>query len=128
MDKIIIKGLKVFAYHGVNLEEKRDGQNFLLDVILYTSLERAGQTDNVVDTISYSEASKIIVKTMQNKPYDLLETIANKIVNELFFKFDKLEGVKIKLVKPEAPMNLMFETMGIEIHRKRSEYIGRSSS
>ncbi|MGN1202778.1 MAG: dihydroneopterin aldolase, partial [Eubacterium sp.] len=32
MDKILIRDLKIFAYHGVNPEEKRDGQNFVFDI------------------------------------------------------------------------------------------------
>ena len=43
MDQILIHGLKVFAYHGVNPEEKRDRQTFVLDVALHTSLRRPGR-------------------------------------------------------------------------------------
>ena len=41
MDKILVRGLKIFAYHGVNEEEKIDGQNFILD-------------ENVIGDIVYS--------------------------------------------------------------------------
>ena len=54
MDKIIIKGLKIFAYHGVNPEEKVIGQNFVLDITAYKNLKRAGNTDNIDDTVSYA--------------------------------------------------------------------------
>ena len=40
MDKIIVKGLKVFAYHGVNPEEKINGQNFILDITAYIDLTK----------------------------------------------------------------------------------------
>ena len=41
MDTIIIKGLEIFAYHGVNPEEKRDGQRFVLDLTLRADLSAA---------------------------------------------------------------------------------------
>ena len=52
MDKIVIKGLKLFAYHGVNPEEKRDGQNFVIDITANVPLLKAGQSDELVDTVS----------------------------------------------------------------------------
>ena len=58
MDKIIIKGLKIFAYHGVNPEEKVIGQNFVLDITAYKNLKRAGNTDNIDDTVSYAKMLK----------------------------------------------------------------------
>ncbi|MBR6647300.1 MAG: dihydroneopterin aldolase, partial [Clostridia bacterium] len=53
MDKIIIKDLKVFAFHGVNPEEKADGQNFILDIVADVDLSVPCKTDNVDDTVSY---------------------------------------------------------------------------
>ena len=52
MDKIYIRGLRVFAYHGVNIEEKEKGQPFVLDVTLEVDLSRAGQSDNLSDTVN----------------------------------------------------------------------------
>jgi len=73
LDRIIIKGLKIFAYHGVNPEEKRDGQPFELDITLYASLLRAGQTDDVNDTVSYAKAAKTVLRVMTGAKYNLLE-------------------------------------------------------
>lgn len=122
MDKIIIKGLKIYAYHGVNKEEKENGQFFIVNAELFTSLKNAALSDDVRDTISYSTASKLIVKTVQERSHDLLETVADRISLNLFNKFDKLNEVTITLLKPQAPINLEFESMGVEIHRKRSDY------
>ena len=41
MDKILIKGLKLFAYHGVNPEEKENGQDFIFDIELYVNMNKA---------------------------------------------------------------------------------------
>ena len=52
MDKIIVKGLKVFAYHGVNPEEKANGQNFILDITATIDLTKPCVTDKLSDTVS----------------------------------------------------------------------------
>ena len=62
MDKIHIRGLRVFAYHGVNAEEKEKGQPFELDVTLAADLSRAGQSDDLSDTVNYAKAAKLIVR------------------------------------------------------------------
>ena len=51
LDRIYIKGLDVFAYHGVMPKEKRDGQRFVLDITLDCDLSRAGRTDRLEDTV-----------------------------------------------------------------------------
>ena len=58
MDKIIIKGLKFFAYHGVNPEEKEQGQNFIFDIILHVNINKACHGDNVDDTVSCAKVVK----------------------------------------------------------------------
>lgn len=60
MDKIIIKGLKFFAYHGVNPEEKEQGQNFIFDIILHVNINKACHSDNVEDTVSYAKVVKTV--------------------------------------------------------------------
>lgn len=47
MDKIHIRGLRLYGYHGVNDYEKRKGQPFELDITLYADLSRPCATDNV---------------------------------------------------------------------------------
>lgn len=55
MDKIIIKGLRLFAYHGVNPEEKEQGQDFVLDIAVSVNMNRACSSDDVEDTVSYAK-------------------------------------------------------------------------
>ncbi len=121
MDKIIIKGLKIFAYHGVNPEEKQNGQTFEIDAILETSLSSAGNTDNINDTISYAKVAKTIKSVVTSKSYDLLETVATKISRQLLCDFPTIDTVCITVKKPEAPINLTFDYMAVEITRTRKE-------
>lgn len=122
MDRILIKGLRVFAYHGVNPEEKRDGQTFVLDVSLYTSLRRAGETDCLEDTVNYSAAVKTVLRVMNEKVYDLIERAAARVAEELLSVFPSLERVDVLLKKPHAPVKAEFEYMAVEISRERADF------
>lgn len=120
MDKIIIKGLRVFAYHGVNPEEKEDGQTFELDITLYTSLFLAGQTDNVNDTVSYAKATKTALRVMNEAKYDLLEKVAQRVAEQLLTDYPQVEKVDVLLKKPQAPVKADFDYMAVMITRQRS--------
>ncbi len=119
MDKIYIKGLKVFAYHGVNPEEKRDGQEFELDITMYADLSAPRKSDNLEETINYAAARKLITKTMQEKSYDLIERAADEVANRLLEGFTKIEKVKVLLKKPNAPMSCEFDFVGVEVIAER---------
>ena len=73
MDKILIKGLKLFAYHGVNPEEKENGQDFIFDIELYVNMNKACHSDNVEDTVSYAK----VVKTAVSYTHLTLPTICS---------------------------------------------------
>jgi dihydroneopterin aldolase len=121
LDKIIIKGLRVFAYHGVNPEEKRDGQTFELDITLYVSLLRAGQTDDVNDTVSYAKATKTALRVMNEAKYDLLEKVAQRVAEQLLTDYPQVEKVDVLLKKPQAPVKADFDYMAVMITRQRSD-------
>lgn len=121
MDKIIIKGLRVFAYHGVNPEEKRDGQTFEIDITLYVSLLRAGQTDDVNDTVSYAKAAKTALRVMNEAKYDLLEKVAQRVAEQLLTDYPQVEKVDVLLKKPQAPVKADFDYMAVMITRQRSD-------
>lgn len=121
MDKIIIKGLKVFAYHGVNPEEKANGQNFMADIIAYCSVDKAGKTDNLDDTVSYAKILKTAVRVMSEDKYDLLERVAHRVAEQILNDFSSIERVDVCLKKPEAPINADFDYVAVEISRARKD-------
>lgn len=119
MDKIIIKGLKLFAYHGVNPEEKEQGQNFIFDIELYVNLHRACQSDNVEDTVSYAKVVKTVRRVFTERKYDLLEKCAQTVADAILDEYEKVERVDITLKKPEAPVSAEFEYMAVNIIRDK---------
>lgn len=120
MDKIIINGLKIFGYHGVNSEEKKEGQNFILDVTILKDLKKPGITDDLNDTVSYSKVIKTISKVFNEEKYDLIERAAQKVAESILHCYD-VEEVKVLLKKPEAPMKADFNYVAVEITRKRCD-------
>ena len=114
MDKIIIKGLKLFAYHGVNPEEKVDGQNFILDITAQLDATKAKLSDNVDDTVSYAKIIKTVIAVFTAQSYDLIEAAANKVGMEIIKTYPQLQSVTILLKKPEAPIKAEFDYVAVE--------------
>ncbi len=123
MDKIIIKGLEVFGYHGVNAEEKVDGQVFIVDVVLEVDLSKPCETDDVNDTVSYAKVIKTISKVMTEKSYNLIEKAALRIVDQVFLEYEPVKSIKLCLKKPNAPMKAKFDYVAVEIKRDRTDVL-----
>lgn len=121
MDKILVRNLKIFAYHGVNPEEKEDGQNFVFDIDAYVDISIPCVSDNVEDTVSYAKIIKETVRIFTSQKDDLLERAAQRVADGLFESFDKIKKLRILLKKPEAPIKADFEYVGVEIFRERAE-------
>lgn len=119
MDKIIIKDLKLYAYHGVNTEEKIEGQNFIFDIECSVDLSKPCATDDVNDTVSYAHIVKLVRKVFTAEKYDLLEKAAQEVADAILDNFDMIKKVKVTLKKPEAPVKADFGYVAVEIKRER---------
>lgn len=121
MDKIIVRGLKIFAYHGVNPEEKVNGQTFELDIDAWVDISAACRTDNVDDTVSYADMVYETVKIFTSQKDNLVERAAERVAQGLLEKFEKIESLRILLKKPDAPIEADFGYAGVEITRNRKD-------
>ena len=119
MDKVIVKDLELFCYHGVNPEEKEDGQIFVFDIEAGVDLSTPCNTDNVDDTVSYAKIIKTVRRVAQSEKNDLIERVAQRVADELFSEFEKIETLKITLKKPQAPIKAAFNYVAVEIERVR---------
>lgn len=123
MDRIYIKGLDVFAYHGVMPKEKRDGQRFVLDITLDCDLSRAGRTDRLEDTVDYTAVMDAAVQAMTENSYDLIERAASRTAEAILRAEEKVERVTLYLRKPEAPIDKIFDYVAVEITRERKDIV-----
>ena len=119
MDKIIIKGLRLYAYHGVNAEEKQNGQTFVIDVTAEADLSLPSVSDKLDDTVSYSALIKLIRRVFTAEKYDLIEKCAGVLCDAVLDFDSRIQAVEVCVAKPDAPMKADFETVEVEIRRER---------
>lgn len=117
LDEIRIENLEVFAHHGVYPEETREGQNFYVNVVLYTDIEAAGEQDELTLSTNYGEVSLFIHEWMQKHTFKLLEAVAEHLSRELLLRFPYVVSLDLEIRKPHAPIPLNFSSVSVKIHR-----------
>ncbi len=120
---LIIKNLKIFAYHGVNEEEKINGQNFLIDAEIFTDKLVGYEDDKLENVLNYSKLVKEISAFFKKESYDLIEKAAEETARRLIQNFPQINEINLTVKKPEAPISADFDYVAIKISRKRSDYI-----
>jgi dihydroneopterin aldolase len=118
-DTIALSGITAIGHHGVFEHEKRDGQPFTLDVVLHTDIRKAAASDNVADTAHYGELGELVVAQIQDGPWDLIETLAEKTAAAILAAFGTVSGVEVIVHKPKAPITVTFSDVTIHIYRER---------
>ena len=122
VDEVFLEGLRFYAYHGVNPEEKAQGQRFTVDVALRTDLRPAGESDDLSQTVSYSAVYKRVKAVVEGLPRDLIEAVAEEIARVILAEFPTVERITVAVRKPEAPIaGAMLDAAGVRITRVRSE-------
>lgn len=117
MDQIIIKGLEVFAWHGVYKEEQEKGQKFIVNATLHIDTAKAGRTDELTDSVDYGKVCLMINDFMTKHRMNLLEAVANRLARKLLMAYPEIEAVTLEIEKPNAPIPLEFENVSVKIHR-----------
>jgi dihydroneopterin aldolase len=127
IDEILLEGMRFYAYHGVNPGERALGQRFTVDVVLEVDLRRAGQSDNLADTVSYSAVYKLVRRIVEGEPRQLIEAVAEEIAAEILTEFPPVQHVTVTVRKPEVPMKgSMLDAAGVRITRSRTDAGDRS--
>lgn len=119
VDHITLTGVRAFGYHGVYPDEKRDGQEFVVDATVFLPLARAAETDDVADTVHYGELAERIAAIVSGEPVDLLEKLAARIADEVL-RDERIEAVAVTVHKPAAPIPVPFADVSVTITRGRS--------
>lgn len=119
MDVIKINGLKIFAYHGVNPEEKETGQNFVFDIDIYVNMTTACFSDNVDDTVNYAKVIKTVTRAFTSQKFNLIERAAQVVADAVLEEYPEVFKVNLTLKKPEAPMKADFNFVAVNIVRER---------
>ncbi|NQT34981.1 dihydroneopterin aldolase [bacterium] len=117
-DKIRLKNMRFFAYHGCRSEEKTDGQFFEIDVELSCDLQKAGLSDKLEQTHSFDEIYGIVSGAVTGTRYNLLEALAEELSDRLLDKYPDSE-LKLVIRKPKPPIDGEIDCVEIEVIRQR---------
>lgn len=120
IDCIRLANMGFYAFHGTTSAEKEVGQRFFLDVELFLDLRKAGTTDSIRYTVNYQKIYNIISEVTKRKKYNLMEALAEDIVEEILKHFPKLFRVKVKVRKPQVPLCGILDYVEVTIDRKNN--------
>lgn len=118
-DEIALTGLRVFGRHGVYDEERRVGQDFVIDLVLRLDTRPAAASDDVADTVHYGELAEQVARIVAGDPVDLLETLADRIARQVLTDA-RVDTVRVTVHKPDAPIPLTFADVAVTIERART--------
>ena len=121
MDKIKLNRIELNGSIGVLETEKAGVQPYWISVEIGLDLSRAGRSDRLEDTIDYAAVYELCREVMDEGGLELLEAYAEKVASALLERFACAKQVSVETLKPEAPIEGVFESVGIEITRTRDD-------
>ncbi|HUR13649.1 MAG TPA: dihydroneopterin aldolase [Mycobacteriales bacterium] len=116
MDTIALTGLRVWGRHGVLPEERRDGQDFLVDVELSLDTRPAAVSDDLADTVDYATLADRLAAVVAGEPVDLIETLASRLA-EVCLGDDRVISARVTVRKPGAPIPHAFSDVAVTVVR-----------
>ncbi|MBN9605766.1 MAG: dihydroneopterin aldolase [Actinomycetales bacterium] len=117
-DEIRLTGLRCRAHHGVFDHERRDGQEFVVDVVLRLPLAAAAAGDDLGATVHYGVLAERIVASVERDPVDLIETVAERVA-DVALGFPPVREVVATVHKPDAPIGPPFGDVAVTVVRSR---------
>jgi 7,8-dihydroneopterin aldolase/epimerase/oxygenase len=118
-DQLAVRGIEIEAHHGVFDFERRDGQTFLVDLLLELDTREAAAADDLSRTVDYGALVTEVVAAVEKDPVDLIETLAQRIA-DVCLVFEHVATVRVTVHKPHAPIAATFSDVALTITRSRS--------
>lgn len=123
-DRIELRGLTVRGNHGVFEHERRDGQDFVIDITLWIDLAAAAASDDLNDTYDYGVLAARAADIVAGPARDLIETVAAEIAEDVMAD-SRVHAVEVVVHKPQAPIPLTFTDVAVVARRSRRGGRGR---
>ncbi|MEC8993451.1 MAG: dihydroneopterin aldolase [Candidatus Latescibacterota bacterium] len=117
-DRLRLMNLVFHAYHGLLPEEERLGQRFEVDVELLLDLTAAARADEPQLTVDYTDALALVEQIVTQRRFGLVEALAEALAEGIRQRFSTLEGVIIRVRKPNPPVATTFDGLEVEIERR----------
>lgn len=115
-DRIALTGLRLRGHHGVLPEERRDGQEFVIDVELSVDTREAATSDALADTADYGALARRLEEVVAGEPVNLLETLACRLA-DVCLRHPRVISARVTVHKPHAPIPLPFEDVSVTVER-----------
>lgn len=119
MDKMVLRRMEYYGYHGVFAEERKLGQRFYIDLELELDLQEAGISDDLTKTVNYAEVHELVKQIVEQKSFKLIEALAEHIASSVLDTYTSVDALTVKVTKPHPPFDIHFEGVTVEIHRSR---------
>ncbi len=120
MDKICFNRMSFYGYHGVYEAEAKLGQRFYVDLEVSLDLSKAAKSDDLNDTVNYAEIFQLTQQIVEGERYQLVEALAGTLADRLLASFP-LEEVKVRVTKPNPPINGHYDSVAVEMVRARKK-------
>ena len=104
MNKVLLENMIFHAYHGVFEEEQTIGGKFEVNIELETDFSRSMDQDDLSGTIDYSKVYELVAQEMQKRS-KLIEHVGKRIVDRLYFNFQEIQFIKLKISKLNPPIS-----------------------
>ena len=117
-DRLAVRGLAIHGHHGVFEHERRDGQEFVIDLVLGVDTGTAARSDDLQDTVDYGTLVEEVRTAVTDDPVDLIETLAQRIA-DVCLRNALVETVEVTVHKPHAPIEATFDDVALTINRSR---------
>jgi dihydroneopterin aldolase len=118
-DRIELRGLRVRGHHGVYEHERRDGQDFVVDITVWMDLTAAARSDRLEDTLDYGALAQRAAAIVGGPPCNLIEAVAARVADDVFADV-RVHTVEVVLHKPQAPIPLEFVDVAVVARRSRT--------
>jgi dihydroneopterin aldolase len=115
-DLISLTGLRVRGFHGVLAQERRDGQDFVVDAVLTVDTRLAAASDDLAATVDYGDLAARLAAVVSGEPVNLLETLAAKLA-DVCCADPRTISARITVHKPAAPIPLSFGDVSVTVVR-----------
>jgi len=120
-DRIRLRGLAFFGFHGNNAAEAEFGQRFFVDLELRVDARKAAESDRLDDAVDYSAVYEKVRHWMEKERFHLLEALAGRIANGLLEGFPEVGSVVVEIRKPQAPLPGIFDEISVAVERCRGD-------
>lgn len=118
-DRISIVGLRVRGRHGVFAHERADGQDFIIDAVLWLDTRPAAAADDLALTADYAAITARLAEIVAGEPVDLIETLADRLASACLAD-SAVQEAEVTVHKPQAPVSQQVADIAITIRRSRS--------